>query len=111
MVTLYHWDLPQSLQDLGGWTNPLIVGWYSDYATVCFKMLGDLIKMWSTFNEPYQVCHAGYSTTGKAPGILSPGIGEYLCTHYLLLSHAEAVQIYRDDFQKKQNGNNHIDFN
>lgn len=112
MVTLYHWDLPQSLQDLGGWTNPMIVDWYSDYVRVCFEMFGDLVKMWSTFNEPMQTCQGGYGSTAMAPQIVSPGIGEYLCAHHLLLSHSAAYHIYKKEF-KKQNGKISIvtDFN
>jgi lactase-phlorizin hydrolase len=52
MVTIYHWELPQKLQDgLGGWTNSEIIDVYADYAKILFEHFGDRVKMWTTFNE------------------------------------------------------------
>lgn len=103
MITLYHWDLPQSIQDIGGWTNPIIVGIFADYARVCFELFGDSVRYWITFNEPKQICHYAYGNAGLAPAIKSPH-AEYLCAHYLILSHAHSWHVYKNFYRKSQKG-------
>ena len=67
-ATLYHWDLPQPLEDAGGWANRSIVGAFEEYAKVCFAELGDLVDRWFTINEPYCVAYHGYLHGIHAPG-------------------------------------------
>lgn len=57
VVTLYHWDLPTTLMDLGGWTNPKMVDYFENYARVAFTLFGDLVKIWTTMNELHQHCY------------------------------------------------------
>lgn len=104
MVTLFHWDLPQPLQDLGGWTNPLIVEYFANYARLCFQLFGPYVKLWSTFNEPKNLCLLGYGYGRNAPLIWSSGVGEYLCAHYIIKAHARAYHIYDEEFRAVQNG-------
>nr|WIM01408.1 myrosinase 1-like protein [Limnephilus flavicornis] len=104
VVTLYHWDLPQSLQDLGGWPNPWMVKYFTDYARVAFSAFGDRVTDWLTFNEPIDVCDGGYGSNEKAPGIQSPGIGEYLCGHTILKAHARVYHLYNDTYKSTQKG-------
>ncbi|KOB58201.1 Glycoside hydrolase [Operophtera brumata] len=78
IVTMYHWDLPQSLQDLGGWANPLIADWFEDYARTMFSLFGDRVKTWVTLNEPKQIGIFGYGMTRFAPGLDMAGIADYL---------------------------------
>jgi len=93
-VTLYHWDLPAALDDRGGWLNPDVVGWFTDYAQVMFAALGDRVPMWATINEPWVVVDAGYLHGVNAPGHHS--IDETpVAMHHLLRAHAEAVRAYR----------------
>lgn len=103
MVTIYHWDLPQSLQELGGWTNPHVVEWFTEYAKICFKLFGKDIRYWFTFNEPKQICHYAYGDVLIAPAIISPE-GEYLCAHHVLKAHAAAWHLYRKQFKSSQKG-------
>ncbi|XP_013194176.1 myrosinase 1 isoform X2 [Amyelois transitella] len=111
LVTLFHWDLPQSLQDLGGWANPKMIDYFRDYADVCFREFGNRIKSWITFNEPYEICEDAYGDEKKAPAINSHGVGNYLCSDTLLKAHAEAYHLYNETYRPMQNGKIMISIN
>ncbi|XP_013194730.1 myrosinase 1 [Amyelois transitella] len=100
MVTIYHWDLPQKIQDIGGWTNSLIVDYYTDYANVLFKHFAHKVKYWVTFNEPMQTCLEGYGGTYRAPALNRHGIAEYLCTHNLLKAHANVYHMFKTHYNE-----------
>lgn len=104
LVTLYHWDLPQRLQQLGGWTNELIIDYFADFAKVVFEAYGDRVKNWITINEPHQICVFGYGYDFYSPGLNTSGVGDYLCGHNVLLAHAKAWHLYNDMFREKQKG-------
>ncbi|CAH0721269.1 unnamed protein product, partial [Brenthis ino] len=104
MVTLYHWDLPQKLQDLGGFINPLFPEWFEDYARVVYKNFGDRVKHWITFNEPREICYEGYGWSTKAPILNATGVGTYYCAKSLVLAHARAYHAYVNDFKRSQGG-------
>jgi beta-glucosidase len=94
MVTLYHWDLPAALDDLGGWLNPEIAKRFAEYAAVMFQKLDGRVKLWTTLNEPWVSTDAGYLHGVHAPGHRSP-FEASIASHRLLLAHAEAVRAYR----------------
>jgi beta-glucosidase len=94
MVTLYHWDLPAALDDLGGWLNPDIAKWFGDYAAIVFRKLDDRVKLWTTLNEPWVVTDGGYLQGTLAPGHRNR-FEAPIATHQLLRAHAVAVQSYR----------------
>jgi len=93
-ATLYHWDLPQVLQDKGGWANRDIVGWITDYATVAAEEFGDRVANWVTLNEPWCVTWLGYFHGVHAPGIrdLDQAIAS---SHHTALAHAEITRALR----------------
>lgn len=94
IVTLYHWDLPQALQNKGGWVNRDLTDYFADYATCMFEELGNLVHMWITHNEPFVVAYLGYGSGVHAPGIQDTKKA-IQATHNLLLSHGKTVQAYR----------------
>lgn len=77
MVTLFHWDLPQALQVLGGWQNDSIIDTFVNYADFCFSTFGDRVKFWITFHEPWVISYAGYGTGEHPPGITDPGVASF----------------------------------
>ncbi|NWF68338.1 MAG: beta-glucosidase [Chloroflexi bacterium] len=93
-VTLYHWDLPQALEDQGGWANPAIVDWFAHYADVVSQRLGDRVTAWMTLNEPWCSAMLGYLLGIHAPGMRDPRRA-YLAAHYLLRAHGAAVPLLR----------------
>ncbi|KAL0849504.1 hypothetical protein ABMA28_013781 [Loxostege sticticalis] len=105
MVTLHHFDLPQKLQELGGWTNPHVVDWFSDYARVVFTLFGDRVKLWITINEPHILCYIGHGLGMIAPKLEYSGVADYMCSKNTLLAHASAYHIYDKEFRPVQDGN------
>ncbi|KAF4613289.1 hypothetical protein D9613_010794 [Agrocybe pediades] len=114
-VTLYHWDLPQALHDrYGGWLNKdEIVQDYTNYARVCFEAFGDRVKHWLTMNEPWCVAILGYGRGVFAPGRSSDrhrspegdsSTEPWIVGHSIILAHAHAVKVYREEFKPKQKG-------
>jgi beta-glucosidase len=92
--TLYHWDLPQALDEGGGWLERSIVDRFAEYAAICFGALDDRVRTWFTVNEPWVA-----STLGYRLGIHAPGHRDLresvVASHHLLLAHGAAVAAYR----------------
>ncbi|KAI4324290.1 hypothetical protein L6164_023841 [Bauhinia variegata] len=115
-VTIFHWDLPQALEDeYGGFLSRHIVNDFRDYSELCFKEFGDKVKHWITLNEPLSYSKIGYSSGKYAPGRCSAWLNQnctggdsgtepYLVSHNLLLSHAAAVKVYKTKYQRSQRG-------
>lgn len=93
-VTLYHWDLPQALQDEGGWPNRQIAEAFVEFADLASRRLGDRVKNWITHNEPSVAAYLGYGMGIHAPGIQDPFLARK-AAHHLLLSHGWAVPLIR----------------
>ncbi|CAN8265207.1 unnamed protein product [Cochlearia groenlandica] len=114
-VTLFHWDLPQTLQDeYQGFLDREIINDFKDYADLCFKEYGGKVKHWLTINQLYTVPVRGYGLGTDAPGRCSPSIDErcgggdsgtepYIVAHNQLLAHATVVDLYRKNY-KHQGG-------
>lgn len=93
-ICLYHWDLPQALDDLGGWQNRDIVGWFADYAVLVGHRYGDRVKRFATFNEPCVFTLLGYGFGSNAPGIADKS-ALHKAIHHVNLSHGAAVDVLR----------------
>src|SRR5262252_55568 len=94
VITLYHWDLPQALQDKGGWAMRDIAEIFADYAAIAGEALGDRVHRWVTLNEPWVVAHVGYRDGRHAPGDTDPAKA-VAANHHLLLAHGRAVRALR----------------
>ncbi|PNF23657.1 Myrosinase 1 [Cryptotermes secundus] len=104
MVTMYHWDLPQALQNLGGWTNIYMVECFEDYARLLYKLFGDRVRWWITINEPLIISQGYAGEKGRAPNINAPGTGDYLTIKTMVLAHARAYRVYLREFKDTQKG-------
>ncbi len=93
-ATLYHWDLPQELQDAGGWPARDTAARFADYATAMGQALGDRVTRWITINEPQVVTNHGYREGNHAPGICDTSAAA-AATHHVLLAHGLATQALR----------------
>ncbi len=95
-LTLYHWDLPQALEDRGGWPARETVEAFAEYTEVVAARLGDRVRHWITQNEPWVIAWLGYGTGQDAPGRVSEA-DAVAAGHHVLLAHGRAVQVLRRD--------------
>lgn len=102
-ATLNHWDIPQALQERGGWANRDSADWFADYARIVFDRLGDRVAMWATHNEPVVTSQVGYGSGVFAPGLADQSLG-YQAAHHLNLAHGKAVQVFRAGAHKGRIG-------
>ncbi len=94
VLTLYHWDLPQPLQDAGGWPQRDTASRFAEYAEIVAQALGDGVGLWITLNEPWCSAWLGYGSGRHAPGMLDIGKAA-AATHHLLLAHGKATEAIR----------------
>jgi len=94
IATLYHWDLPQALEDLGGWPARDTAYKFADYAELVGDALGDRVSMWTTLNEPWCSAYLGYGSGAHAPGRTDP-VSALRAVHHLNLAHGLAIQRLR----------------
>ena len=97
-LCLYHWDLPQALQDDGGWLNRDVVKWYADYAAVVAKRYGDRVKHFATFNEPSVFSLFGYGFSWHPPGLIDPP-SFHRAIHHINLAHGAGVDVIRSEMR------------
>jgi len=94
IVTLYHWDLPQALEDAGGWPERATAEAFATYATLVGEALGDRVDTWTTLNEPWCAAYLGYGVGAHAPGRSDP-VAALRAVHHLNLGHGLAIQALR----------------
>lgn len=102
-VTLYHWDLPQHLEDQGGWLNRETAYRFADYADVVSTAFGDRVYAYATLNEPFCSAFLGYEAGIHAPGLVGKEYGKK-AAHHLLLAHGLAMQVLQKNSPNSQNG-------
>ena len=102
-VTLYHWDLPQALQDEGGWGSRSTVEAFVEYANIVSRHLGDRVKNWITHNEPSVVTFIGHIDGDHAPGLKTPKLALKVA-HHLILSHGWSIPVLQDNSPGAQIG-------
>ncbi|MBP0460714.1 glycoside hydrolase family 1 protein [Streptomyces montanisoli] len=95
VATLYHWDLPQDLEDAGGWPTRATAERFADYAAIMAGAIGDRVPMWTTMNEPWCSAFLGYGSGVHAPGRTDPA-ASLRAAHHLNLAHGRAVEVLRD---------------
>ncbi|XP_058225191.1 beta-glucosidase 12-like isoform X2 [Rhododendron vialii] len=115
-VTMFHWDLPQALEDeYGGFLSPRIVEDFANFTELCYKEFGDRVKHWITINEPWTYASQGYDIGALAPGRCSAwrnndcpagdsATEPYIVAHHMLLCHGAAVKVYKEKYQASQKG-------
>ncbi|KAL0926803.1 hypothetical protein M5K25_003055 [Dendrobium thyrsiflorum] len=117
-VTLFHWDLPQALEDeYGGFLDKRIIEDFKNFAKLCYEEFGDKVKNWITINEPMIFSTLGYGEGTLAPGRCTQGLANlscpaggdslrepYIVSHNILLAHSEVARLYKDEYQAKQQG-------
>jgi len=94
MLTLYHWDLPQELEDFGGWGERDTAARFAEYAALVGARLGDRVPLWTTLNEPWCAAFLGYASGEHAPGRTDPALS-LRAAHHLLLAHGLGTQALR----------------
>jgi len=114
-VTINHFDVPRELEErYGSWLSPEMQEDFTYFADLCFKMFGDRVKHWTTFNEPNLMVKLGYFSGKYPPNHCSKPFGKctsgnsstepYIAAHNIILAHAKTVNIYRKNYQAKQGG-------
>lgn len=111
-VTLYHWDLPQVLEDMGGWTNREVLNWFDEFTMLCARSFGDRVKNWMVLNEPMVFTGAGYFLGYHAPG--RKGMSNFLSAmHHATLCQSLGARILRNEHEDANIGTtfscSHID--
>ncbi|WP_214885350.1 MULTISPECIES: GH1 family beta-glucosidase [unclassified Exiguobacterium] len=107
-VTLYHWDLPQALEEKGGWKNKETVDAFARFADTCFQSFGDRVNHWITFNEAVIFCSLGYLTGAHPPGIEGDVKGYFQTTHNVFVAHARAVELFKQSGHTGEIGITHV---
>lgn len=107
-VTLYHWDLPQSLEEDGGWLNKRTVNAFEKYAKVCYESFGDRVKHWITINETIVFCKLGYISGAHPPAITNSPKKYFQSVHNVFLAHCKAVNAYKELKQYGEIGITHV---
>nr|XP_022915096.1 myrosinase 1-like [Onthophagus taurus] len=105
VATMFHWDLPQALQEKGGWMNEQLIDVFETYANLLFSIYGNKVRDWITFDDPNRFCFDNYyQEVTFADGLIHEGNSGYLCAHTVLRSHGRVYKIYNTRYRTRQRG-------
>ncbi|XP_071052266.1 myrosinase 1-like isoform X2 [Onthophagus taurus] len=111
IATMFHWDLPQLLQEKGGWMNEKLIVAFEEYANLLFSIYGNRVRDWITFDDPGKFCFDPYFDQASfADGLKEEGNVGYLCAHAILKSHARVYRLYNFNYRERQHGRVGISF-
>ncbi len=96
-ITLNHWDIPQWIEDIGGWTDRNILNHFLHYSDIASRYLGDRVKNWITHNEPWCISNNGYLSGVFPPGLKNNGSKYFASIHHLLLSHGMSIPLIKEN--------------
>ncbi|MDY0028909.1 MAG: GH1 family beta-glucosidase [Pseudobdellovibrionaceae bacterium] len=97
-ITMYHWDLPQALQEKGGWANRQIIAWFEEYAVKLIELFGDRVKNWMIINEPSVISYLGNAQGSFAPGIISEET-YWKVVHHLNIANGHIYKVLKSRSQ------------
>nr|XP_022915568.1 myrosinase 1-like [Onthophagus taurus] len=105
IVTLFHWDLPQPLQEKGGWSNDNLITTFEEYANLLFSIYGNRVDDWVTFDDPFTLCFDNYFlNTSFGTSLIEYGNSGFLCAQTVLKAHARVYKLYDTRYKEKQGG-------
>lgn len=105
---MYHFDMPENLERMGGWLNPFVIDYFVQYAQILFDNFADRVPFWITMNEPRNPALGGYGGTYQPPALDASGIGDYQAAYNMLKAHAAVWHLYDEVYRPQFDGKKEV---